>query len=158
MYNIHTRIQHLYIVCMHMLCKYILLGLSLILHTSNMCNVIINFYHKSLQSGQCNANKTCFPNQNCTKHHSKQFRYHCATCTSIRQNPFLFKTAPSPLISKLSQHVKVPGESYRRRLRSLFCLCDILRSLINSLVCRFCTDALFLVLFHVVTTYSVANM
>ena len=30
----------------------------------------------------------------------------------------------------------MPGESYRRRLRSLLlCLCDVFRSLINSLVC-----------------------
>ena len=29
----------------------------------------------------------------------------------------------------------VPGESYSRRLRSLLCLCDIFRALINSLVC-----------------------
>ena len=31
---------------------------------------------------------------------------------------------------------RVPGESYRRRLRSLLlCLCDVFRALINSLVC-----------------------
>ena len=29
------------------------------------------------------------------------------------------------------------GESYRRRLRSLLYLCDVFRSLINSLVCSF---------------------
>ena len=30
----------------------------------------------------------------------------------------------------------MPGESYRRRLRSLLlCLCDVFRALINSLVC-----------------------
>ena len=31
----------------------------------------------------------------------------------------------------------MPGESYRRRLRSLLCLCDVFRALINSLVCSF---------------------
>ena len=32
----------------------------------------------------------------------------------------------------------MPGESYRRRLRSLLtCLCDVFRALINSLVCWF---------------------
>ena len=31
---------------------------------------------------------------------------------------------------------RMPGESYRRRLGSLFlCLCDVFRALINSLVC-----------------------
>ena len=34
---------------------------------------------------------------------------------------------------------RMPGESYRRRLRCLlFCLCDVFRALINSLVCWFC--------------------
>ena len=33
---------------------------------------------------------------------------------------------------------RMPGESYRMRLRSLlFCLCDVFRALINSLVCWF---------------------
>ena len=31
---------------------------------------------------------------------------------------------------------RMPGESHRRRLRSLLlCLCDVFRALINSLVC-----------------------
>ena len=31
---------------------------------------------------------------------------------------------------------RMPGESYRRRLRSLLlCLCDVFRALMNSLVC-----------------------
>ena len=30
---------------------------------------------------------------------------------------------------------RMPGESHRRRLRSLLCLCDFFRALINSLVC-----------------------
>ena len=31
---------------------------------------------------------------------------------------------------------RMPGESYRRRLKSLLlCLCDVFRALINSLVC-----------------------
>ena len=35
---------------------------------------------------------------------------------------------------------RMPGESYRRWLRSLLlCLCDVFRSLINSLVCWFAT-------------------
>ena len=42
---------------------------------------------------------------------------------------------------------RMPGESYRRRLRSLLlCLCDVFRTLINSLVCWFYTNALSLVL------------
>ena len=36
-----------------------------------------------------------------------------------------------------------------RRLRSLLCLCDFFQSLINSLVCWFCTGALGLILFHI---------
>ena len=36
---------------------------------------------------------------------------------------------------------RMPGESYRRRLRSLLlCLCDVFQTLINSLVCCFDTD------------------
>ena len=31
---------------------------------------------------------------------------------------------------------RMPGESYRRQLRSLLCLRDVFRTLINSLVCR----------------------
>ena len=34
------------------------------------------------------------------------------------------------------EFTRMPGESYRRRLRSLLlCLCDVIRALINSLVC-----------------------
>ena len=48
-----------------------------------------------------------------------------------------------------------PGESYRRRHRSLLlCLCDVFRALINSLVCWFCTSALGLVLFEVCTLWQ----
>ena len=44
----------------------------------------------------------------------------------------------------------MPGESYRRRLRSLLLyLCYVFRALINSLVCWFCTSALGLVLFQI---------
>ena len=44
---------------------------------------------------------------------------------------------------------RMPGESYRRRLRSLLlCLCYVFRALINFLVCWFCTSALGLVLFQ----------
>ena len=44
----------------------------------------------------------------------------------------------------------IPGESYRRRLRSfLLYLCYIFRVLINSLECWFCTSALGLVLFQI---------
>ena len=31
--------------------------------------------------------------------------------------------------------IRMPGETYRRRLQSLLCLCDVFRALINSLVC-----------------------
>ena len=31
--------------------------------------------------------------------------------------------------------IRVPGESCRRRLGSLLCLCDVFRVLINTLVC-----------------------
>ena len=38
---------------------------------------------------------------------------------------------------------RVPGVSYRRRLRSLMlCLCDVFRALINSLVCWYCPKSL----------------
>ena len=52
---------------------------------------------------------------------------------------------------------RMPGESYCRRLRSLLlCLCDVFRTLINSLICWFCTSALGLVLFqiHMLVSYS----
>ena len=35
-----------------------------------------------------------------------------------------------------------PGESYRRRLRLLLCLCDVFGALINSLVCCTVSQAL----------------
>ena len=35
-----------------------------------------------------------------------------------------------------------------------FCFCDVFRVQINSLVCRFCTSALGLVLFHSLCTYT----
>ena len=42
-----------------------------------------------------------------------------------------------PLVefSTLYLLTRMPGESYRRRIRSLLCLCDVFRALINSLVC-----------------------
>ena len=47
----------------------------------------------------------------------------------------------------------MPGESYRRRLRSLLlCLSDLLRALINSLDCWFCTGTLGLILFQILST------
>ena len=46
---------------------------------------------------------------------------------------------------------RMPGETYRNRFRSLLlCLCDVFRTLINSLVCWFCLGALGLVLFQIV--------
>ena len=46
----------------------------------------------------------------------------------------------------------MPGESDHRRLRSLLlCLCYVFGSLINSLVCWFCTGTLGLVLFQILT-------
>ena len=45
----------------------------------------------------------------------------------------------------------MPGKSYRRRLRSSLCLCDVLRALINSLVC------LFLFSFIVISSVSVVE-
>ena len=51
---------------------------------------------------------------------------------------------------------RMPGESYRRRLRSLLLrLCDILPALINSLACGFCTSALDLALFETAIVYWV---
>ena len=42
-------------------------------------------------------------------------------------------------------------DTYRKRLRSLLlCLCDVFRTLINSLVCWFCLSALGLVLVQIV--------
>ena len=46
---------------------------------------------------------------------------------------------------------RMSGESYRRRFRSLLCLCDVFRALINSLVCWLCTNALGLILSQIVT-------
>ena len=52
---------------------------------------------------------------------------------------------------------RMPGESFRRRLRSLLLyLCDVFRALINSLVCWFWTSALGLVLFQI--CYSGINV
>ena len=48
----------------------------------------------------------------------------------------------------------IPGDSYRRRLGSLLCLCDVFRALIKSLVCWSSTSALGLVLFQIVFIYS----
>ena len=49
-------------------------------------------------------------------------------------------------------HKKYTSESYPRRLRFLLLyLCYVFRALINSLVCWFCTSALGLVLFQIVT-------
>ena len=45
---------------------------------------------------------------------------------------------------------RMPGESYRRQLRSLLLyLCDIFRALINSLVCWFCVSVPGLILFQI---------
>ena len=52
-------------------------------------------------------------------------------------------------LSLIFDDVPLPGESSRRRIRSLLlCLCDVFQALINSLVCWFCTSALGLVLFQ----------
>ena len=57
-------------------------------------------------------------------------------CTSGRVMYFVF--------------TRMPGESYRRRLRSLLLyLCDVFRAVINSLVCWFCSSALGHVLFQI---------
>ena len=45
------------------------------------------------------------------------------------------------------ESTRMPGESYRRRLRSLLLyLCYVFRALINSLVCLLCTSAVGLVI------------
>ena len=49
---------------------------------------------------------------------------------------------------------RMPGESYSRRLRSLLCSCHVFHTLINSLVCWFCTGALGLVLFQNVNIHK----
>ena len=52
---------------------------------------------------------------------------------------------------------RMPGESCRRRLSSLLlCLCDVFRALMNSLVSRFFTSALRLVLFQIIMNLSEA--
>ena len=52
---------------------------------------------------------------------------------------------------------RMPGESCRRRLSSLLlCLCDVFRALMNSLVSRFFTSALRLVLFQIIMNLSQA--
>ena len=51
--------------------------------------------------------------------------------------------------------IRMPGESYRRRLTSLLMyLCKVFRALINSLVCWFCTSVLGLVLFQICNNNS----
>ena len=61
-----------------------------------------------------------------------------APCTSGRVYVLLF--------------TRMPGESYRRRLRSLLlCLCDVFRALIISLVRWLCTSLLGLVLLQMLT-------
>ena len=54
---------------------------------------------------------------------------------------------------------RMPGESNRRLLRSLLLfLCYVFRTLINSLVCCFCTSAQGLVLFQMVTIQVYADV
>ena len=75
---------------------------------------------------------------------------HCA----FQHSPtYIYTTDDVPLVEFMCLvFTRMPGESYRRRLRSLFlCLCDVFRALINSLVCWFCTSALSLVLFQIYT-------
>ena len=53
---------------------------------------------------------------------------------------------------------RMPGDSYRRRLRSLLLyLCYVFRALINSLVCWFCTNALALFCFWVLIELSFSS-
>ena len=53
---------------------------------------------------------------------------------------------------------RMPGESYRRRLRSLLSyLCHVIRALINSLVSWFCTSAVGLVLFQICCKMSMMS-
>ena len=51
----------------------------------------------------------------------------------------IYKKEDVPLVEFMYlPFTRMPGESYRRRLRSLLrCLRDVFRALINSLVCRF---------------------
>ena len=62
--------------------------------------------------------------------------------------PCLFEDVPLVEFMYLAFE-RIPGESYRRRLRSLLLyLCDVFRALINSPVSWFCTSAVGLVLFQ----------
>ena len=55
----------------------------------------------------------------------------------------------------LYSFTRISHESDSRRLGSLSCLCDVFRVLINSLiVCYFCTSALGLVLFQILSHFS----
>ena len=54
-----------------------------------------------------------------------------------RHIPGSFENAP-PVEFMYLAFTRMPNESYGRRIRSLFlCLCDVFRTLINSLVCLF---------------------
>ena len=54
----------------------------------------------------------------------------------IRTQKKVFEDVPPAEFMHLAFAHILPGESYRRQLRSLFlCFCDVFRALINSLVC-----------------------
>ena len=73
--------------------------------------------------------------------------------TSLRTTRYINSTSGTDVPMEFMYFVftRMPGESYRRWLRSLLlCLCDVFRALMNSLVCWFYTDALGLVLFQII--------
>ena len=74
-----------------------------------------------------------------------------ATKHLLRQKRYLLDDVPLvEFMSLVFTHM--PGDSYCRWLRSLLlCLCHVFRSLINSLVCWFCTGVLGLALFQIAT-------
>ena len=68
------------------------------------------------------------------------------TCTCTTTKTWVASNGDVPLVEFMYLvFTRMPGESYRRRLRSLV-LCYMFRALTNSLVCWFWTSALGLVL------------
>ena len=84
----------------------------------------------------------------------------CSLCTLYLHACQVRVTVNVPLMEFMYLvFTRMPGESYCRRLRSLLlCLCDVFRTLINSLICWFCTSALGLVLFQIYMLVSYSNL
>ena len=59
----------------------------------------------------------------------------CSCCCYFLDFVVFVAVEGAPLVEFMCLvFTRIPGESYRRRLRSLLCVCDVFRALINSLV------------------------